>query len=64
MKYHAKKYLLSKKDVFIFIAENKAMKTASTYPLSLPAPNRLFARLVVCIFKLLYNSDIQDITPP
>ena len=64
MKYHAKKYLLSKKDVFIFKAENKAMKTASTYPLSLSAPNKLFACLIVCMIKLLYNTDIQIITPP
>jgi len=46
------------------MSENKAMKTAFTYPLSLSAPNKLFACLVVYMFKLLYNSDIQAITPP
>ncbi|MDY0086873.1 MAG: hypothetical protein RBR84_13210, partial [Bacteroidales bacterium] len=48
----------------IFKAENKAMKTASTYPLSISAPNKLFACLVVCMIKYLYNTDIQVITPP
>jgi hypothetical protein len=56
--------LLFKKDVFIFNAENKAMKTASIYPLSISAPNKLFVRLVGFIIKLLYNTDIQVITPP
>jgi hypothetical protein len=64
MKHQAKKILLFQKDVFIFMSENKAMKTAFTYPLSLSAPNKLFACLVVYMFKLLYNSDIQAITPP
>jgi hypothetical protein len=40
------------------------MKTASTYPLSISAPNKLFVRLVGFIIKLLYNTDIQVITPP
>jgi hypothetical protein len=40
------------------------MKTAFTYPLSLSAPNKLFACLVVYMFKLLYNTDIKAITPP
>jgi hypothetical protein len=40
------------------------MKTASIYPLSISAPNKLFARLVVCMIKSLYNTDIQVITPP
>ena len=40
------------------------MKTASTYPLSISAPNKLFVRLVGFIIKLLYNTDIQSITPP
>jgi hypothetical protein len=46
------------------MSENKAMKTAFTYPLSLSAPNKLFARLVSCLIKLFYNTDIQYITPP
>ncbi|MBU1368363.1 MAG: hypothetical protein KJ578_06755 [Bacteroidetes bacterium] len=56
--------LLFKKDVFIFKAENKAMRSASTYPLSISAPNKLFACLIVYMIKLFYNSDIQVITPP
>jgi len=39
------------------------MKTASTYPLSISAPNKLIAYLVVCMIKYLYNTDIQVITP-
>jgi hypothetical protein len=56
--------LLFQKDVFIFKAENKAMRSASIYPLSISALNNLFACLVVCMIKSLYNSDIQVITPP
>ena len=64
MELHANKYLLFQKDTFIFRAENKKMKTASTYLLSISAPNKLFARLVSCFIKLLYNTDIHVITPP
>jgi len=56
--------LLSKNVVFSFKAENKAMRSASTYPPSLSAPNKLFACLVVCMTKSLYNYDIQAINPP
>jgi hypothetical protein len=56
--------LLFRKDVFIFKAENKTMKTAFTYPLSISAPDKWFVRLFDCIIEALYNTDIQAITPP
>jgi len=63
-KHQAKNNFAFSKRCVIFKAENKAMKTASTYPLSISAPNKLFACLVVCMIKYLYNTDIQVITPP
>ncbi len=38
------------------------MRLANTHTLSFSAPNKLFACLVVCMIKLLYNPDIQVIT--
>jgi hypothetical protein len=40
------------------------MKSTSPWPLSLSAPNKLFARLVGWLINSLYNTDIQAITPP
>ena len=38
------------------------MKSTSPWPLSLSAPNKLFARLVGWLINSLYNTDIQGIT--